>query len=248
MNKKSQLTLFIIIGIILVFSAAIIIYIQQQVETAGFEEDRLSSLAVESQPVKLFVDRCLEDVAIPGIYYMGTQGGYIAPPLNSLITETSIIPYYYARGSNEMPPLVRLENEISEYVETTLPICTNNFETFPQEIEEGEIRATTRINEQNILIKVFYPLTIKNLQGKEEKIENFVIDVPIRLGHIYDVAQQVVERQIEQPDLLDLTYLASFDVNVDILPYDGTSIIFAITDSRSKIEGVNYQLFFARFT
>ena len=52
-----------------------------------------------------FVDSCLEETAVPGIYYMGTQGGYITPPLESLFTENSIIPYYYNRGFNAMPPL-----------------------------------------------------------------------------------------------------------------------------------------------
>ena len=92
MDKKSQLTLFIIIGIILVFTVAIVVYLQQQIELAGFEEDKISAISTEYQPVKIFVDKCLEEVAIPGVYYMGTQGGYIAPPLNSLFTENSIIP------------------------------------------------------------------------------------------------------------------------------------------------------------
>ena len=153
MTRKGQLTLFIVIGIVLVFSIAIIVYLQQQVATAGFEEDKLSSLTTESRPVKLFVDKCLSDVVIPGIYYMGTQGGYITPPLDSLLTENSIIPYYYERGSNNMPTLSALENEIASYVEGSLPICTNNFKSFPQNITEGKIRVTARINEQNILVQ-----------------------------------------------------------------------------------------------
>jgi hypothetical protein len=40
-------------------------------------------------------------------------------------------------------------------------------------------------------------------------------------------------------------YLASFDVNVDILPYDRKTTVFSITDRKSNAENVSYQLFFA---
>jgi hypothetical protein len=245
MDKKAQLTLFIIIGIILVFSVAIVIYLQQQIETAGFEETALSALEEEARPIKLFVDKCLSDVATQGLYFMGTQGGYIAPPLESLSTETSTIPYYYQTGSNEMPSLTTLEDQIADYVEGALPICVNDFEAFPQEITTEEIRVTTRINEQNVLVKAFYPITVKLQTGKEERIENFVVQIPIRLGHIYDVAQSIVEESVKTEGQLNLNTLVGFDVKVDVLPYDASATIFAITDSRSKVENIQYQLFFA---
>lgn len=227
------------------FSTAIILYLQAQIESAGFQADEISDKNRDMQPVKILVDKCLEDIAVPGVYYMGTQGGYISPPLDSLTTETNTIPYYYKSGSDEMPSLSALENQIASYVEGSLPICLNDFETIPNEITQGEIRATAKINEQNVLVKVYYPLTMKVSSGQEQKLENFVVTVPVRLGHIYDVAKQLIDKQIKNPDFLDMTYLASFDVNVDILPFDGTSTIFAITDGKSKIKGVNYQLFFA---
>ncbi|HME87574.1 MAG TPA: Ig-like domain-containing protein [Candidatus Nanoarchaeia archaeon] len=245
MSKRGQLTLFIIIGIILVFSTAVIIYLQQQVETAGFEGDELSAFSNEVQPVKLFVDKCLADVAIPGIYYMGTQGGYISPPLESLLTESSVIPYYYNKGTNSIPTLAALENQLADHIEASLPICTDRFKQFPHEITEGEIRATVKILDQRILVKAFYPVTVKLLDGTEETAENFALDIPIRMGHIYDVAKSVVERQVADPEKLDLAYLSSFDVAVDVLPYDGSTNILAITDARSSVENVRYQFFFA---
>ena len=243
-GRKSQLTMFILLGIILLFSVAIIIYLQGQIELSGFKEDSISSLTTETQPIKLFVDKCLEDVGISGVYYMGTQGGYINPPLESLTTEKTVIPYYYRSGTNEMPSLATLENQVSDYIEGILPVCTNGFKSFNFDITEGIIRTTTKINEQNILIKVYYPLT-GVFNGKEEKLENFVLKVPIRMGYIYDIAKKVVEKQVKSSEWLDLTYLSTFDVNIDILPYDLTSTIFIITDKKSRIENIPYQLFFA---
>lgn len=143
-----------------------------------------------------------------------------------------------------MPSLTALENQIATYVETTLPACTDRFKQFSFTVDEKPIRATVRITEQAVLVKAFYPLTIK-FPGREEKIENFVITVPVRLGHIYDVAQQVIQHQIKNPDLLDLTFMSSFDVSVNAIPFDGTTTVFGVSDRQSKTEGVTYQLFFA---
>lgn len=243
MDRKGQLTLFIIIGIVLVFSVAIILYIQQQALTS-FKADELSALSNEMQPVKLYVDKCIEDTVVPGIIYLGTQGGYLNPPLETLFTENALIPYYYNKGANTMPSLNTLQDEIAAYVESAVPVCTDGFTQFPFNITTGAIKATARIGEQNIVIGVKYPITAK-LSGKEEHIENFVLQVPIRLGHIYDIAQQVVQKETKTPDQIDLAYFSRLDVGVNVLPYDKDSSVIVITDSKSKINGIPYQLFFA---
>ncbi len=79
MNRKSQITVFIIIGVILLFSTALVIYIKGQVA----ESEREVKVAVErvptlAQPVQQYVTECMEQVAIDAFDLIGAHGGYIS--------------------------------------------------------------------------------------------------------------------------------------------------------------------------
>ncbi len=78
MGKRGQLTIFIIIGIILLFSAALIIYIQKSVtQFKPPVEVSLETVSRELQPLQKFVTDCANIVAKEGIIQAGLHGGYI---------------------------------------------------------------------------------------------------------------------------------------------------------------------------
>ncbi len=79
-NKKAQITVFMIIGIILLFSSAIAIYIKNQV--AGVSEEFVAEaeqVPLEAQPIKLFVEDCMKKVGSEAVVQLGIHGGYIDP-------------------------------------------------------------------------------------------------------------------------------------------------------------------------
>jgi len=78
MNKKAQLTIFIIIGIVLLFSAALIIYIKQSItEYKPPVEIAFEEVPTELQPLQRFVTICVESTAKEAIIKAGVQGGYV---------------------------------------------------------------------------------------------------------------------------------------------------------------------------
>ena len=78
MNKKGQLTIFIIVGIFLLFSAALIIYIRQAVtEYKPPVEIALEVVPTELQPLQKFVTECIQSTATDAIRTAGMQGGYV---------------------------------------------------------------------------------------------------------------------------------------------------------------------------
>jgi hypothetical protein len=79
-NKKAQITVFMIVGIILLFSSALLFYIRS--ELAGVSGEFIpvaEEVPLEAQPIKVFVEDCLEKVATEGIVKMGAHGGYVDP-------------------------------------------------------------------------------------------------------------------------------------------------------------------------
>jgi hypothetical protein len=78
MNRKGQLTIFIIIGIALLFSAALVIYIKQSVTQYKPPIELLTEqVPTELRPLQAYVTTCVEEVAKEAIIKAGMQGGYI---------------------------------------------------------------------------------------------------------------------------------------------------------------------------
>ncbi|MFA6460746.1 MAG: hypothetical protein WCV90_00635 [Candidatus Woesearchaeota archaeon] len=109
-NNRGQVTLFIIIGIVLVFAFAGILYMTksnttQSIESA--EEPLLVTAPAEFQPIQKFTENCLSDVGKRGLLVLGQHGGYIYPDLagkysdqdpteaEGILIEQSQVPYWY---------------------------------------------------------------------------------------------------------------------------------------------------------
>lgn len=81
-HKRGQITIFIVIGLLLLFSSALLLFIKEQISSADLElEIKESSVTKEFEPVKILVDSCLEQVSLEGLYkvqfggYLSTQSG-----------------------------------------------------------------------------------------------------------------------------------------------------------------------------
>ncbi len=77
--RKSQITVFIIIGIVLLLSASVVIYLVQRAEVAPLERERpkLVALPSELEPLKQFVGACAEQLAKQAFIQIGEGGGYL---------------------------------------------------------------------------------------------------------------------------------------------------------------------------
>jgi hypothetical protein len=77
--KKAQLTLMIIMGIILLFAAVMVIWLGTQTATIRTapeaEQQRLRQVAV--QPVREYIQSCLDITTMTGLELLGKQGGVL---------------------------------------------------------------------------------------------------------------------------------------------------------------------------
>ena len=124
-NKKAQVTVFIIIAIILVTAVAIFFIFRESLIT--------ERIPVSIEPVYVSFLSCLEDDTLVGIDVLGSQGGYISLPdfepgsaympfssqLNFL---GNPIPYwYYVSGNNvqkeQVPSKREMEDQLEEFID-----------------------------------------------------------------------------------------------------------------------------------
>ena len=228
--RKGQVTLFIIAGIVVVVIAAILFYLR------GSSVGQNIDVPVEAQPVKVFVDACLKSTAIKGIQLLGIQGGYVMLDKPYLQTEYSKISYHFIRNNKTYPSDEEVENEISFFIGAYIQSCIQGFTIFKEQgydIKEGNISVKANINENKVDIDLNYPLELGKGEARN-KLESFSVDVPIRLGHILDISRKITDKAADDPESMDMDFLSGFDVQLDVLPFNMSSLVFSINDEKSE--------------
>ena len=206
MNRKAQLTIFVIIGLALLLGIAAYLYY------SGFGIGEPEIITEETMPVRNFVDNCIEAAAREGIQTIGFNGGYIYfpdPIKNNPMSylQTSPIdelrnPYWWYQGNIAIPPEDLIRAQISDYVKENLKECAGDFAGFNEfEVREiGEIETFTQLNKKDVTVKAKYPLLLKyRMNGTKVKLKSdYSVNIPIRLKKAYETAKRIMERENEE--------------------------------------------------
>jgi hypothetical protein len=83
-SKKGQVTVFIIVGILMLFAFAAIMYFTQTKVTQEISDEAEPTLAqvpAEFQPLRSYTENCMQQIGKRGLLILGQQGGYIYPDL-----------------------------------------------------------------------------------------------------------------------------------------------------------------------
>jgi hypothetical protein len=248
MAKKGQITFFILIGIVIVIIGGFFFYLNNvQEEELGYTIEDVQKTPTEMQPIKNFVDECIKRVAMPGLDMLGMQGGYISPEAPYFVTEKYAIAYHYYNGENKSPTLYDMENQLSIFIGSALPLCIDDFKQFQEtgkDIRAGSIYAKINIGENEVILEVDYPISIKK-DEKTVSINKFIHKIPIRLGHIYTINQQIIGQIKNNPKAVDFAFLSQHDLKVTLLPHSDDTIVYTLHDSKSRVDNQTYLFMFA---
>ena len=237
-KRKAQATIFIIIAIVLVAGVIIFFLVRQSI--------LMQEVSSETQPIYSFVEDCIQQTGIEIVYKTVSGGGYYFP---TNFSTDSGVPIYYFDGKSYIPTKKQIENEISYFTNEKLFFCTRNFVNFPDfEIKQGEIKTETKIQSGKIILDVNYPLTIT----KGEKTTSFKrfkdIEIPVRLGIIYDSIYNLTQEQLTS-NAICLTCLSEItsknDLYVDMMDYDDEIVLFSFRDENSKINNESLEFIYA---
>jgi len=196
-NKKAQLTIFIIIGIVLLFSAALVIYIQQSItEYRPPVEIALEQVPTELRPLQKYVTDCVNSVAKEALIKAGVQGGYIdtsgiivndQDPTSaegiSLSPGSNIkIPYwYYMKSSNTC-------DENCEFDSKQLPLFRGRGDSLEDQMDEYVEQKLSSC------IRDFIPFRAQDFEIEQSTIKAFTTiartDVFVQLDYPLTVTRE----------------------------------------------------------
>ncbi|GIU69725.1 MAG: hypothetical protein KatS3mg002_0961 [Candidatus Woesearchaeota archaeon] len=178
-EKRGQIALFIILGIVLMLIIGLVIYISYKGKSSEAIPGR-TTVSERFEPIQLFVEDCIASVAREAIEKLGKHGGYIDPNdvylsgrlfdvNNQDQTENDLlylskdiekaIPYWlysydYTGCDNclilsQAPYLDEIERQISIYVSENIDYCLENLEQF---IKQGyEIKSASTLYANTII-------------------------------------------------------------------------------------------------
>lgn len=242
--KRGQVTTYVILGLVILFVIGIIFFLRGNVIQSILEQDtqKIKDVPPQVQVINDFVQDCVESTSEDALYVIGQHGGYFITPQPSTVNK---VYYYFINNRVNIPEKGIIENEISKYINQELSFCTNfsNFEGF--QISQGNIRSKISINENDVLISLKYPLNIKR-EDIDYSLEDFNINLDIRLGLIYDVSKEIVNKQVEDPEYTCLTCILNLslenEIFIDRVDYPGNTVVYMITDPNSILKGHYYSL------
>lgn len=203
-NKKAQLTLFIILGILILIAGGIVFYY-----STTSQEQEMETLPPSAETIKSFIDSCIDKTTKEGIYFIALQGGYYDGDSLSKRFFDIEIPYYWFDREDTMPTMYTIEYELSKYIVAELPNCVNFsiFENQGYKIEHEELSAEIELVPQGMITKVTYPLTIE-IGTTSTKMSKFSAVIDLDIQAIYDIVHQIMEEQIKNPDSIPLGFIS----------------------------------------
>ncbi len=226
MARSGQVTLFIIIGILLLLTALAVFWLAQE---------RIPSVDSilgrgEGGPVQTFVTSCLRDAAKEGIQRLGERGGYIEPRLSANARQPTdgdgipfapgsqyIIPYWFHMASpntcgrdcqfvKRRPPLHRadgtgsIEEQLEAYISSRLIECAGGFAAAGLEgtavTPTGEPRVRVTVGDQDVSAIAQWPLDVRTAESTQT-LDAFASVLDVNLREMYEMADRLSSLQDE---------------------------------------------------
>jgi len=219
MFKRGQVTIFIILGIVIIAVIALVLYIgglsfKEQLS----DEEAQSFVSARTEVVSTFVEGCVEDSAWIVLNTIGRQGGYVVPRTGNFDVvaytdqDSGVLNYaaYLENGeyANVFPSLSKSEEEFEEVLEEialdpdnqelTFGRCINNFDDFKNSFDEisyGDLEVDAEFGD-SVVIKVTFPVTIRR-SNYETTIEEYAVILPVNMKEIYSVSNLFINDAIE---------------------------------------------------
>lgn len=238
MQRRGQVTLFIVIGVLLLFA---ILYLSPKSEDNA---PVIPTLGIEEQ-IKYLTEACLLSSTEEGLYILGLQGGYIYPesfPGYYLMNGWNIMfDYYY--GFSFLPTIEEMEQyQLAPYIEKKAKRCIDGYsglQLTSSEVSIGEPKATVQILDNESIVKLQMPVVVRR-GNIEKKLNEFTATFPTHLKSIRDTAESIIIQQIRDNANIPLSVLSNSPYSPRMVILEKGLILTELSDESILSRGRPY--------
>ncbi len=218
MNSKGQITVFIIIGLLILLVAGVLIYYSSSEGAPVSELPGISAIPEEAREVGNLLSSCINQLTVQGLTNIGDHGGYINQnelkniPLNPTesdsleFTPNNKVAYWsFMNAKNNCartktctfgntPPisLDKIKSDLENYVIKNFNTCKEQLKSLQEwsinELSNPKVNIVFTNNEVGVYLK--YPIRVK--KGNVQKdLDDFMSPVQLRFKDIYETAAKI---------------------------------------------------------
>ena len=264
-SKKAQVTVFIILGIVILLAFILVFLVKEEIVKVKPEE----LIPTEKGKVKGFIENCIKVNGEDALFQLGIQGGYIEIPeqiaqdasQHLRVSPFQVIPYWAYGEISSIPPLEIIEERINKYMQENVRSCLFDEEAFQETynlIEKSDPLADTEILDNKVIFNVRWDLEVKDKNGEViSEVINHAASSPIQFGKIHKTAKKIIERELETLKVEDITQdllasehpevpLAGFELNCQKKSWDVKQVEQSLKDmlrvniKKLRVEGTEF--------
>ena len=212
-SKKGQVTVFMIIGILLILSLILIISFRKEIFTFNPEE----ILTTEKGKIQNYIASCIQSSGEEAVKLIGLQGGYIKVPediasdgsLHLRTSDTHVVPYWAYGDTVNFLSLEEIKKDIDKHIEANIRSCLFGLEPFQETYdlrEKTDITADTKISDKKIIFDVHWNIEVKNKAGEVvTELMDHAAESDIKLKKVYETSKRIIEKEMSSLKFEDIT-------------------------------------------
>lgn len=245
--KRGQITVFIILGIIVLALTLLIFatYSKYSTQEISASESGVLDASNLAGPVKSYVENCLEKTVEKAILENGRKGGYFYLPDVSTTDEPEDLPYYVYHSQSFVPTKESFEKELEAYLDFFLKFCPD-WSSFPEyNVSYGAPTSSVSIGVNRIQVKTKFPLTLSSGSTLRE-LSDFEATIEDKQLYSNIASLSVVLNYSEKGFCASclMEVADEKDWNIEILSWGNSTYKFKITDESYWLSSEPYTLNF----
>lgn len=233
-NNRGQVTIFIIIGVVIVISGILVYMFYPQIK---------SSLGLTAQSPGGFIQSCMEEDIEEIVKQIASQGGSLNPE-HYIIYDDANVEYlcytneYYKTCVVQQPALKQhIESELKSEIGRIANSC---FQSLKESYQKKGYEVKLGIGDQRIELlpeRIIFGFdnTLTLTKGETQEYESFEVILNNNLYELISIANSIIEWEITYGDAETTTYMNYYkDIKVEKKKQTDGSTIYIIADRNTE--------------
>ncbi|MBW2987669.1 hypothetical protein KY336_03915 [Candidatus Woesearchaeota archaeon] len=222
MQKRGQVTTYIIIGLIIVVIVSLILFLnyRSSEKYAETQQKGVQHFSINALKIEPYVKECIHQQAV-----------------------VALVESMEKTGDTILPPIEEIEDTIEDYINRRVDDCVD-FSQFKEfEVEAGRINASVNVYKEHFVASIDWPILIKQNDLTITK-SDFRAEFPFKLNELYIKVQEIVEKNKDNNLSLDLDFILGQGLNIEIIGCKGNNIKYLVNDKEFMLDNNIFQFFF----
>lgn len=264
-SKKGQITVFIILGIFMLISASILLYLNQEQSIANSDQDSNQdtiNLQYQKTIVNSLIQDCLDDASGQALISFGLLGGTDQTSGAMFESEYFNASYLYYLDELYIDDIDSMQTKIEELTISELEKCLPKGEVSEETIIDTKLTSIDNLYSSlvsteptatvetidegdSMLLTLNWPVEVEVDGKRSELATQWEIEYPVDLNKIETMLTTFLAKLQQNKYALDTFFFFEYNVNADIAFVDNDTYIFLITDNNTMIDSTPLQILFA---